>query len=248
MPSLEGDEIDIAIEKGFLEQNLHVVDKNPAIVATLKKRYPRLNTYGVDIAKAFYRLRERGLLMSVCNLDLTGPACSGSMRSQLLTVGFRLSPVARIAIAVTWLKGRDVPRYFNWAKTRAMAAQSSGTISHRFSELPENDLARVCAITDALSHHVYVKSLGRWEPTRQIKAPYVTRYGEYSSGISTMMWAVFDRHAINCMCDHCRHQYELVSGDLLTKETLDDALSEEAVRAWAINPFAVMQENKGVRF
>jgi hypothetical protein len=69
MPSLEGDEIDVALNAGFREANLHVVDHEPAIVATLKKRYPTINTYGVTASRAFERLSRSGVKIRCANLD-----------------------------------------------------------------------------------------------------------------------------------------------------------------------------------
>lgn len=69
MPSLEGDEIDVAINAGFRESHLHVVDHEPAVVATLKKRYPKINTYGVTASRAFERLSKTGIKIRCANLD-----------------------------------------------------------------------------------------------------------------------------------------------------------------------------------
>jgi len=69
MPSLEGDEIDVALSKGFCQQNMHVVDGNPAIVATLKRRYPYIQTYGVDIVRACKRIADKGTKLSFANFD-----------------------------------------------------------------------------------------------------------------------------------------------------------------------------------
>lgn len=72
MPSLEGDEIEVALNAGFREYNLHVVDDNPAIVATLKKRYPKINTYGVLVSRAMQRMAHEGIRLDCANFDLTG--------------------------------------------------------------------------------------------------------------------------------------------------------------------------------
>lgn len=69
MPSLEGDEIDVAIAAGFQEKHLHVVDKEPAIVATLKRRYPKINTYGVTASRAVERISRNGIKLRCLNLD-----------------------------------------------------------------------------------------------------------------------------------------------------------------------------------
>jgi len=52
MPSIEGDEIEVAMSKGFKQKNIHIVDQNSAIVATLKRRYPYVHTYGVEVRRA----------------------------------------------------------------------------------------------------------------------------------------------------------------------------------------------------
>lgn len=69
MPSLEGDEIETALNAGFKEQHLHIVDKEPAIVATLKRRYPRINTYGVTASRAMERLAQAGIRLRCANFD-----------------------------------------------------------------------------------------------------------------------------------------------------------------------------------
>jgi hypothetical protein len=72
MPSLEGDEIDVALNAGFRLSNLHIVDSNPAIVATLKRRYPLVNTYGVDVREAIRRITKSGVKLNCLNLDFCG--------------------------------------------------------------------------------------------------------------------------------------------------------------------------------
>lgn len=69
MPSLEGDEIEVALNAGFRECHLHIVDKNPAIVATLKRRYPKISTYGVTASAALRRISASGIKLRAANLD-----------------------------------------------------------------------------------------------------------------------------------------------------------------------------------
>jgi hypothetical protein len=69
MPSLEGDEIEVALNAGFRERNLHVVDMEPAVVATLKRRYPKITTYGISASRAFERMACRGVSIQCANLD-----------------------------------------------------------------------------------------------------------------------------------------------------------------------------------
>jgi hypothetical protein len=72
MPSLEGAEIEVALNAGFREKNLHVVDMNPAIVATLKRRYPQVNTYGCSAGRAMGRIARSGVRLRCANFDFTG--------------------------------------------------------------------------------------------------------------------------------------------------------------------------------
>lgn len=69
MPSLEGDEIEVALNAGFREENLHVVDAEPAIVATLKRRYQKINTYGVRASDAVARIYAHGIRLDCANFD-----------------------------------------------------------------------------------------------------------------------------------------------------------------------------------
>jgi hypothetical protein len=72
MPSLEGAEIDVALNAGFREKNLHIVDLNPAIVATLKRRYPQVNSYGCSTGRAMGRIAKSGVRLRCANFDFTG--------------------------------------------------------------------------------------------------------------------------------------------------------------------------------
>lgn len=106
MPSSEGDEVEVVLSKGFREQNLHLVDRNPAIVAHLKRKFPRATTYGEELSRAVSRMREKGVLLTAANFDL----CScWSPDTQLL-----VESVIRETIytplrytAVTLLRGRE---------------------------------------------------------------------------------------------------------------------------------------------
>lgn len=74
MPSAEGDEIEVAEANGFRQCNMHIVDRNPAIVATLKKRYPHINTYGVDVVRAVRRIAASDIKLEFANFDFCGTA------------------------------------------------------------------------------------------------------------------------------------------------------------------------------
>jgi hypothetical protein len=106
MPSLEGDEIDVATANGFRQQNMHVVDWNPAIVATLKRRYPKIHTYGVELGRAVERMAAAGISLSCANLDLCG--CLSETTGATMLRAFRARAwVDEPLIAVTVLRGRE---------------------------------------------------------------------------------------------------------------------------------------------
>lgn len=106
LPSIEGREVEVAIEHGFREENLFVVDKNPAIVATLKRRFSKIHTYGVTASRACKRIFQEGVILDGANLDFTGQVCSSltlEMES-ILTSKCWSDPSF---IAVTVMRGRE---------------------------------------------------------------------------------------------------------------------------------------------
>jgi hypothetical protein len=131
MPSTEADEVEVALNAGFREHNLHVVDKEPAIVATVKRKYPRVNTYGCTASRAVERILAKGVRLSCANFDFTYKvslpfleelskiALMGHFRCTLKEVGeheFKLEldvPITRGAfeefcvVAVSVVRGRE---------------------------------------------------------------------------------------------------------------------------------------------
>jgi hypothetical protein len=105
LPSSEGDEIDVALSKGFKEYNLHIVDQNAAIVAVLKRRYPRANAYGVSVDRACERIAKLGIKLDFANFD---------MCSNIESVMNDLRAIAKIEcfsnpnlISITVMRGRE---------------------------------------------------------------------------------------------------------------------------------------------
>ncbi len=104
MPSIEGYEIETALSKGFREEHLHIVDRNPAIVATLKRRFGKIQTYGVAVSRATRSIARAGVKLAFANFDLCGPA--DSSYAELLDVDYDAF-AAHSYLAVTVLRGRD---------------------------------------------------------------------------------------------------------------------------------------------
>ncbi len=105
MPSIEGKEIEVAENNGFRQCNMHVVDQNPAIVAHLKRRYPHITTYGVDIVAALKRIAKAGIRLTVANFDF----CSTAPKIKPI-----ISEIARLPVFadyhyvfITCQRGRD---------------------------------------------------------------------------------------------------------------------------------------------
>lgn len=80
LPSKEGLEIPVALRHGFLEDQLYIVDRQTAYVATHKRSYPTINTKGVDLAEACRRLAKEGVRLHVANFDLTSCASNALIR------------------------------------------------------------------------------------------------------------------------------------------------------------------------
>jgi hypothetical protein len=102
MPSLEGDEIDVCLSKGFRPRNIHIVDREPAVVATLKRRYPHVNAHGIDVARMAERLPEGSV--HCANLDLCGTTSNPTLETLMAFSSVLARPGA---CAVTVLRGRE---------------------------------------------------------------------------------------------------------------------------------------------
>lgn len=100
----EANEIETALRHGYAEKNLHVCNVNPAIVATLKRRFPSITTYGVDADRALRRSFEAGIRFDLISLDLCGPL---SLRTLDVLDAARSSVNGFGMIALTMLRGRE---------------------------------------------------------------------------------------------------------------------------------------------
>lgn len=220
MPSLEGDEIDVALSNGIREYNLHVVDRNPAIVAHLKRRYPRIHTYGVELTEAVDRIRRGGVGPFMCaNLDLCGPLTEKLMQT-LRTFAYSgcMAPVSRVAVTV--LRGREkkVQQLFEpscASRTEELLGlvRQLPWVQPHFTDL---DLLRVQAAELSLTvRGRYVAETSRVEIYRSI------------AGHQTMLWAVFTllhpelRQAVDAGLSHpsvdvCSVPFERLLPDPLT--------------------------------
>jgi len=165
LPSLEGREIQIALGSGFKEENIIIVDDRPAIVATLKRKYPKVKAYGVDLAIACEREAATGSKIDMLNADLCGnigPSIYNKLRR--ITKSGVLNDGALFFI--TMLAGRE---RFNIANANSSSQGLVGWMdmfcSSRDGEkrkslkdiqliFTENDLYRMSKVATVLCYHI----------------------------------------------------------------------------------------------
>jgi hypothetical protein len=185
MPSIEGNEIDIALRNGFSVDHLHVVDMNPAIVAHLKRKYPRINTYGVRVSDAAERIAKSAARLRFANLDLCGNVGAPLVREldQFGGAGC-LDDVAYVA--VTMLRGREkrgmLPHVDDIPAEKLERLREK---THRALPARDYDALRLSAASGAL--------LGGFTPGEPWHSSYfMVRSGIYHStaGHQTMLWFV----------------------------------------------------------
>lgn len=236
MPSSEGLEIETALRKGFKEKNLYVVDRNPAIVATLKRKYPAVTALGVDVDRAAIRIADNGGSVQVANLDL----CNKVGPSLFRTVyGFVVSGVIdRGMVAVTMLRGRehgDTNELLGGMSVEIRHApiiggqEASPWISVDDSVTREMDQKRLVLVYKCLQGCGFDSSgmpINRsWNAGPKYNVG-MSRAGIYKStaGNQTMMWCVYKVHRAPCVCDFCFSAF---------CDQIGSAPSKEAYRAYS---------------
>ncbi len=192
MPALEGDEIDEALRHGFREDHLHVVDHNPAVVATLKRRYPRIHTYGVDVVRACRRIAKKGIDLVAANFDFCGPV-SPALFQRVQRVAAMHCWAPRSRLAVTVLRGREHGTARTWLRRRLFL--QTGHNFWRGSEVRAlaygrpsiADRARIGAVGEALMDWGFA-----YDPMKM--TVWLSRIGTYRSiaGNQTMLWMMFE--------------------------------------------------------
>ena len=103
MPAREGLEIDVARSRGFSPYRMWILDRNPAVVAVHKRRWPAIQTVGRELIRAEEKIP--GASLHAANIDLCG-----NVSSELTWFGIRNT--ARLmaedsVIAVTVARGRE---------------------------------------------------------------------------------------------------------------------------------------------
>jgi hypothetical protein len=216
MPSLEGTEIDIAIKKGFSEYNIIICDKEPAYVETLKRKYPKIKTYGVELNRAIERMKADKIELDIMNADLCGPISNKLFDTikLLSTSGIMRDDSTFI---VTILKGREtILNKINNIKMKflkeAPASLCSIPISkYKFDlEMSGNDYKRISSIMASISGSGF-----NFTDFKNIyQSPYrafLFRTKEYQSQSGVMMrWIAIKLHKMPCFCDECYDNFALI--------------------------------------
>lgn len=181
MPSLEGDEIDVAKAKGFRVSNMHVVDASPAVIATLRRRdYGAFTGYGRLAADACRHAATQGVKLNAANFDFTG--CVGGVSDQI--AGITESGVfgGDCVIGVTVQRGREVASDFTgvcrWG-AYCSSPEWRQTLAGRHIGIQPNeaDLGRMSVVLAELELGLNCRGC-------------VVKSGAYKSNRVTMLWMV----------------------------------------------------------
>lgn len=208
--SLEGLEIAKALRLGFVEQNLHVCNATPAVVATLKRRHPLIHTYGVVADRALRKIADGPFKMDIVSLDFC--AClSVRVVNTLRLVG--PAGATHCVVAVNVLRGRESGPFAAtdaadfMRRTRAWRRSvRPGAARAQVDGLEGLDRGRLAWITFSLAGFVdtatgiYDDVFVRQGDSVFIRAPkpgqathklMVNGTGLYRTGLQTMRWFVF---------------------------------------------------------
>lgn len=205
LPSIEGHEIDAALRAGFRERNICIIDDNPAIVATLKRKYPRVRSYGVSAERAARRIKEDVGSIDFLNLDLCGPIGDPLWRTLRAWIDADVfNPRRSSYMAVSVLRGRERGEYKE--PTRVGIAVCDGANDAVVRN--ERDYVRLSKISAELSG-IGHENVGRLVDPRKVLSgryeAYLVRNDVYDScaGNQTMMWGIWKLHRRPCLCDEC---------------------------------------------
>lgn len=224
MPGPTDEEICALIDLEVHQERIHVVDSNPAIVATHKRRFPGIQTHGVSLRRALKRIIERGHHLSFLHADFCGGA--NSAFEELVNRGIALDGVVVVNVA----GGRESrpasgfrasPEMKRGAKyLRYSLSVEYGNLSARHSHVTQWDWSRVATVGLALGCE---------------RADFVS-VGKYRNHRTPMVWSawrthrgrgfVYDRAVAKAAGFHdCRHS-SLSLGHMTEVQILHLAMQE----------------------
>jgi len=184
--SLEGREIEKALRLGFSE--LHVCNSNPAVVATLKRRYPMIQTYGVDAYRALRRADSLGIAFDIISLDFCS-CLSEKVFETLWAAAWASAYPATFIVNVQ--RGRENRDVTGIIRSESLEAPGGMFIHDAAREGLERDQARPRAVHTALA----VALEERWTklapgPAWRSAFCWLAATGVYKGKHVTMGWSV----------------------------------------------------------
>jgi hypothetical protein len=148
MPSLEGHEIEHLLRRGFSQDQLYIVDESPAVVATLKRRFHGVHTFGVQVHRACEIIAKSGVNLLAANIDYCSKVSAPVMRSVAMACESGALDGAHLFVNV--LRGRED------AAERRMIASAG---------VPDENLERFLQ-PEAISERAWWETLSGLAPTK----------------------------------------------------------------------------------
>jgi hypothetical protein len=177
----QGLEVEELLGRGVTLNQVHVCNRSPAVVATLRRKYPSLGgTHGVSAGRACENLAANGDLVRLAYFDFTACA-SGSLQSECERIGHSGAFTGYAMVAFNILRGREAPTttaHLDAIGGRSLSMGLRGKSINRFAA-SERDVARLTMIASAIAGPAV------WN---------IERYSCYKSpNGQTMMWCVISR-------------------------------------------------------
>lgn len=174
MPSVGGEEIEVAISCGIPEDRIIAVDENPALIASAKwrKTRPLVKCYGSSLSRAAERIAKDGHVLSAANLDL----CNNFSEDLVSEVAGFFSSATRFdefCFSVTVMKGRE-----NKA-TNLMLNYIFKNSDRGLKKIDDKRIRALCAVMVE-------------DPSFPLIAPtMIVDQGAYTHSKTPMAWCVF---------------------------------------------------------
>lgn len=195
--SLDGLEIEKAKKLGFSEGNMHVCNANPAVVATLKRKYPLINTYGVDAGEALRRALKNHVELDVVSLDLCCCTCQSALiatRSAGVGAAWWGRP---FLFAINRMRGREsatVQKTLSTYNDRPASNFYRPHLRDRASSLTQLDSARHTVILDELLTGTEAIFKGKGLEKSHVAASNswtIEEFGKYNGKRVTLGWEIY---------------------------------------------------------
>lgn len=108
MPSKDGEEIDVALNYGFKEDQIICVDENPAIIASSKwrKKHPKVHFFGCKISEVGNKIKSKGWKLSAANLDFCNNLSQELIDETLSIIKSNVFDT-EFTLFITMMKGRE---------------------------------------------------------------------------------------------------------------------------------------------